>query len=109
MHQRRRRDEGIGHAHATLSKQPRSFGDATVNDQLLHADEKSANGGLATGATGEQLGPGDDGVAEAAAPWKALDAFEMIDADVRVDEQFSHDPTRRGSAPWPGVRRWRRR
>ena len=98
MHQRGRRDERIGQAQAAAPEGTGSFGDTTVDDELLHAGEQPADGRFVGGVAGEQLGPGDHGVREATAPREAFCAFEVIDTDVGVDEQLSHGPTRHGWA-----------
>jgi hypothetical protein len=83
-------DEGVWHPQARqlTSQQTRSFRHAPINGHLVHPGEQSPNGGFVIGVgAGEQFGPGDDRVSEAArAPRQPPCPSQMIDADVGVYE-----------------------
>lgn len=98
MHECRCRDQRIGHAQTGSSQHTCSVGNPAINDQLVHTGEQPADGRIVDRIAGQQLGAGDDGVAQATPTGKASGAVEVVDADVRVDEQLSHGPTRPGSA-----------
>jgi hypothetical protein len=78
-----------------------------IDDQFVLAGEQPADGGLVRRLTRQQFAARDHGVPETTTTARpAPGAVQVIDADVGVDEQISHGPTRHGPGtvtPIPGV------
>lgn len=64
MHERGGTDQRVGHAQTCASERARSVGDATIDDQFIHAGEQSADGGVVSMVSCQQFGAGDHGVRE---------------------------------------------
>ena len=94
--ERCRSDQGVGKANTELSRDAASaFGYSAVNVEFSERSEELARE-VSGGVAGEQFGAGDDRVVQSmAAGLEGDSAAEMVDEDVRVDEEVSHAATRR--------------
>ena len=99
MLDRGRGDERVGKADAGVPTYPsRTLGNSPVDG---HLSQRAEQGGDDVGrrCAGEQLGASDHRVMQ---PMPARSEFDgptqMVDEDIGIDEDVSHDPTRRGTA-----------
>ena len=91
-------DEGIGGSDRKDPTQPaRPLGDRPIHWDLAKRGQQSLDAALIGGSTGIQLAAGDHGIGRAVEiELQSVSASQMIDQDVRVDQDLSHAPTHRG-------------
>lgn len=92
---RRRRDQCVGKPDSELTGDASpALGDSTVHGDLAEWGEE-LDGEVGCGVAGDQLGPRDHGVVHAMASWPQLDrAAKMVDEDISIYEEVSHDASR---------------
>lgn len=101
------RNDGVGQTDAALSTDSASaFRHRAIDRDLPERGKESADQ-IGGSVARKELGSGDDRVTQSVtAGNEPASASEVVDEDVGVDEDVSHDPIHPGSAPWrPELRR----
>ena len=92
---RRRRDQCVGKPDSELTGDTSTtLGDSTIHGNLAERGEEP-NGQVGSGVAGDELRPRDHGVVHTMASWPQLNfAAKMVDEDIGIDEDVSHDASR---------------
>lgn len=93
-------DEGVGEPDAALSADSAgTFGHRAIDRDLPERSKEGADQ-IGGGVAGEELGTSYDRVVQPVTAGRELSgASEVVDEDIGVDEDVSHDPSRPGSEP----------